>query len=262
MTSNEYKELFNHDFLVALSNWQKGWGEIQEQRRLLADILVKACENLPDEFKTCDADCYRKRFIVGGEIVPIILNNDFFEGIASWTLDLGTAKNFKRLLKQGTTFAMVFKQRPRTEDIIVNICSLWQNEEFKQAVKTLNESSPDIALPLLNFKDYQSEVILRTTLKGIEIEHIVGTSSSFEEICDMGNIPENEREALSIRYAKDPNGIPISFPTFASSNATREAVQNTIQKMQALIVSARQNNVPIYNLVYEPHVDDLKHRIE
>lgn len=263
MTPEEYTQVFDIDFLKSLSEWQKGWGEVQEKRRLLADKLVSTCEKLPDEFKTCEDYCFRKRFIVGGEIVPIILNDDFFEGIASWSLDLSFTKTFKYLLRPDSKFAMIFKKRPRVEDVIVNVDSLWKNKQFKVAVQELEKAKPKIAKPIIHFKNYnQSEVVLRTTLKGSEIEHIVGVSSSFEDICDMGNIPEEEREELSIRYAKDPNGIPISFPTYASFNGTRMAVERTINKMRELINEARQNDVPIYNLVYEPHADDLKHKIK
>lgn len=262
MESNQYKKIFNYDFLKALSDWQKGWAEIQSIRREYADNLVKVCNDLPDEFKICNEECYRKRFIIGKEIVPILLDDNFFDGIGSWTLDLNCAKEFKYLFKEFTIFAMIFKHRPQPNEIIVNICELWKNEDFKEAVKNLNEESPEIAYPLLNFKDFQSEVILRTTLKGSEIEHIVGTSSSFEEICDMGNVPENEREELLKRYNEDPNGIPIEFPIFASSNATKKAVKNTINKVKSQIDEAKQNNVPIYNLTCEPHPDDLKHKID
>jgi hypothetical protein len=261
MKPNQYKEIFNREFLIVLSEWQKGWGECQEKRRKLADRLVEVCTDLPSEFKSCDSECFRKRFILGGEIVPIILNDDFFEGIASWTLDESFAKDFKQLVRPSTSFAMVFKHTPNIKEVIVNLCSLWDNDFFKTAVSELNNEEPDIAYPLLNFKDFQSEVVLRTTLKGSEIEYIVGVSSDFDEICNLGQIPEDEREELSIKYAQDPNGIPIYFPTYASSEGTRGAVRNTIVKMRELIADATSNNVPIYNLVYDPNPEDLKHKI-
>ncbi|WP_291401926.1 hypothetical protein [Daejeonella sp.] len=261
MDKTNYLELFNREFLTTLSDWQKGWGEDQNIRRQLADKLVGACENLPAEFKVCKQECFRKRFIVGGEIVPIIINDDFFEGIASWTLNIDCAKTFKKLLKQNTKFAMIFKQRPKKGDVIVNICELWKNESFIKSVDELNKKDPQIAYPLLNFRDYQSEVILRTNLKGSEIEHIVGVSSSFDEICDMGNIPQEEREELSKRYAKDPNGIPISFPTYATSEGTKEAVKNTIKDIKNRIDHGRRDNIPINGLIFNPHPEDLKHRI-
>lgn len=254
--------MFEKSFLIALSNWQKGWRENQTKRRDLADKLVESCVSLPESFKSCNSPCYRKRFIVGGEIVPIILEDDYFEGIASWTVDIECAKKLKGLVNPETSFAIVFKQLPKNEDVVVNINELWKNKDFENAVNELNKTDPELAYPLLNFKDYQSEVVLRTTLKGTEIEHIVGVSTSFENICDMAGIPDEEREELSIQYAKDPEGIPIEMPILASSNATSEAVKSTIIAMKELIREAKLNNVLIYNLEHPSHPDDLKHRIE
>ncbi len=254
--------MFDRSFLIALSNWQKGWNENQAKRRELADALVKACDTLPDNFKNCKVPCFRKRFIVGGEIVPIILEDNYFEGIASWTTDIECAKKLKGLINPATSFAIVFKQLPRKVDVIVNINELWLNQDFENAVQELKKTDPELAYPLLNFKDYQSEVVLRTTLKGTEIEHIVGVSTSFENICDMAGIPEEDREMLSIQYAQDPEGIPIEMPILASSNATREAVKSTIIAMKELIRDAKKNDVPIYNIEQPSHPDDLKHKIE
>lgn len=251
--------MFSDDFLKALSNWQKGWGEDQDKRRELADTLVKECESLSKKFKKCNKFCYRKRFIVGNEIVPIIIADEFFEGIASWTMELDYAKNFKGLVKPMTKFAVIFKQIPKKTDVVVNIVELWKSKAFRQAVKELDEKSPEIAYPLLNFGDSQKEVILRTTLKGSQIEHIVGISNSFEKICDMANIPEEKREELSIEYSKNPNGIPIELPIYTSKKGTKKAVQKSLQMIKQLIDEAQKNNIPVYNLNYESHIEDLKH---
>jgi hypothetical protein len=253
-------QMFDSHFLNTLSDWQRGWRENQERRRQIADELVKVCEPLPKEFKKYNKGCYRKRFIVGGEIVPIVLNNDFFEGIASWTSEIGFAKNFKALIKSSTTFAMIFKHQPRPNEIIVNVNALWKNREFREAVDKLNIEEPTVAEPLLKMK-VQGEIVLRSTLRGSEIEHIVGMSHSFDEICDKGRIPLEEREELSKKYSMDPDGIPIDMPVWGSKKATNEAVKKTISKMKSLIENARKNKVPIYNLVYEPHKDDLKHKV-
>ena len=44
----ENKEIFTIDFFKALSNWQNGWSEKQEKRRLIADELLKQCEKMMD----------------------------------------------------------------------------------------------------------------------------------------------------------------------------------------------------------------------
>ncbi|MFY7937338.1 MAG: hypothetical protein ACOVOQ_08170 [Flavobacterium sp.] len=252
---------FSRDFLVALSNWQRGWAESQVERRKIADNLVKQCEHIPDKYKKVDGTCFRKRFIRDGEIVPILLDNDFFEGIASWTADLDYAKYFKGIVRPDTKFVMVFEHQPEPEEVVINIIELWKDDNFKKAVSEFEKEDSEGAKALLNFKDYQSEIILRSTLKGNEITDIVGVSSSFEELCDMAGIPEEKREKLSIQYARDKTGLPIEIPTFAGTRPTKEAIKKTLIKIKETFETARQNNVPIdWSRAAKPHEDDLKHK--
>lgn len=257
--TNEYE--FSRDFLVALSNWQRGWAENQVARRSIADNLVKHCEQIPEKFKKVDGSCFRKRFIIDGEIVPILLDNDFFEGIASWTASVDYAKKFKGIVRTDTKFVMVFEHQAKPEEVVINIIELWKDENFKKAATEFQKDDNEAAMALFNFKDYQSEIILRSTLKGIEIIDIVGVSSSFEELCDMAGIPEEKREKLSIQYARDTTGLPIEIPTFAGTRPTKEAVKKTLIKIKETFETARQNNVLIdWSRVAKPHEDDLKHR--
>ena len=232
---------FSRDFLVALSNWQRGWSENQVERRKIADNLVKQCEHIPDKYKKVDGTCFRKRFIRDGEMVPILLDNDFFEGIASWTADLDYAKYFKGLVKPDTKFVMVFEHQPKPEEVVINIIELWKDDNFKKAVSEFEKDNSEGAKALLYFKDYQSEIILRSTLKGNEIIDIVGVSSSFEELCDMAGIPEEKREKLVKKY-------------------TIEVSKEDI-KIKETFETARQNNVLIdWSRVTKPHEDDLKNK--
>lgn len=255
------KNIFSKDFLIALSNWQRGWAENQERRRQIADELVKQCENIPAKFKTVSHCCYRKRFILEGEIIPILIDNDFFEGIASWTKDKDYAKKFKGIIKPNTKFVMLFKHTPQPNEIVINIISLWEDEAFKKAVEEFKNEDYEAAKPLINFKDYQSEIILKSTLKGTEIEDIVGISSSFEDLCDMANIPEDKREELSIKYARNPDGLPIEIPTFAGTRPTKEAIINTLIKFKETLETAKTNNIFVdWSRAAKVHQDDLKHK--
>jgi len=252
---------FSRDFLVALSIWQRGWAENQVSRRSIADNLVKHCEQIPEKFKKIGSSCFRKRFIIDGEIVPILLDNDFFEGIASWTVNFNYAKYFKGIVRPDTKFVMVFEHLPKPEEVVINIIELWKDENFKKAAAEFQKEDSEAAKALFNFKDYQSEIILRSTLKGSEIIDIVGISSSFEELCDMAGIPEGKRERISIQYARDPTGLPIEIPTFGGTRPTREAIKKTLIKIKETFETARQYNVPIdWSRVAKPHEDDSKHR--
>jgi hypothetical protein len=216
---------------------------------------------LPANFKTLDGSCYRKRFIREGEVVPILIDNDFFEGIASWTTKKDYAKKFKGIITPDTKFVMLFKHEPQPNEIVVNIISLWKDAEFKEAAEKFKKDNAEASEALFNFKDSQSEIILRSTLRGTEIEDLVSISSSFETLCDMAEIPEKEREKLSIKYAKDPNGILIEIPTFTGARPTKNAIADTLIKFRDLHISAERNNILIdWSNAVKPHEDDLKHK--
>lgn len=253
---------FSREFLISLSKWQKGWAENQDKRRQIADELVRQCEQIPNRYKTYYRACYRKRFIVNGEMAPILLYDNFFEGIASWTSDLDYAKRFKGIDRPSSKFVVIFKKKPRPQEIILNIQSLWNDPDFKNAVQEFEMDDSDAAKALLNFKDLQSEIILRSTLKGSEIIDIVGESSSFEVLCDMARIPEEKREEFSIKYAKDPNNLLIELPTFAGKRPTKQAIKSTLIRLRHAINTAKSNNVWLdWSGAATSHTDDLKHKL-
>lgn len=252
---------FSREFLLILSKWQRGWAENQDDRRQIADELVNQCQKIPEKYRTVDGFCFRKRFIIDGELIPILLDNDFFEGIASWTTDIDYARKFKGIVRPSTTFVMVFRHQPKPKEILLNIITLWEDDNFKKAVIEFQKDDSEGAKALINFKDYQSEIILRSALKGSEIIDIVGVSSSFEELCDLANIPEEKRRELSIKYARDPNGLPIEVPTFAGTRPTSEAISRTLVKIKEMFETAKHENIMIdWSRVAKPHKDDLKHR--
>lgn len=258
------EEIFTREFLIALSKWQKGWYENQDTRRVLADELVKQCKDLPIKFKTSNGPCYRKRFLIEGEISPILADDKFFEGIASWSTNIEYAKGFKGWIKKSNTkFIMVFKHEPSPKEIVVNIVSLWEDEQFKLAVEKFYLENKEDAEALIHFRDTQHEIVLRSTLKGSEIEDIITISKSFEELCDMANIPNEKRKELSIRYEKNPNGIPIELPTFAGKKSTKSAVKKVLGILKKMIKDEEAGNLIIdWSKAAKPHNEDIKHELK
>ncbi|WP_051935797.1 hypothetical protein [Salegentibacter sp. Hel_I_6] len=253
--------IFTDDFLIALSNWQKGWRENQDKRRVIADEVVLQCQNLPLKFKSVIEPCYRKRFINKGEVTPILTNQDgFFEGIASWSIDIDETKKFKGIHRPDTKFVMLFKHIPIPEEIVLNIMELWNDEEFVETAEKFKKENPDLAKPIFHFRDRQKEVILRSTLKANEIEDIVGASSSFEELCTIAEIPQENREELSKKFAK--TGIPIEVSTFTGRNITKSSLLKTLEKFNDKLQSAESNRT-LYDFsnASVPHKDDLKHKL-
>jgi hypothetical protein len=245
MDDTRYTETFNYQLLISLSNWQNGWYENQNKRREIADRLMEQCRSLPKKFRTCNIPCFRKRFLVKGEIVPVLMEDEYFEGIASWSTNLEFAKGFKGYIKPATEFAMVFKHTPTDDEVLVNFPALWENTDFVSAAERFREEKPTEAQALFHFRDNQAEVVLRSTLKGTEIEDIVAVSSSFDELCDKAGIPEEKRRETWIQYHKNPEGIPIELPSFIGSGATKSAVKQVIEMFKKRIKYAEEHNIPI-----------------
>ncbi len=262
MENSSSSNLFNTEFLITLSNWQNGWGGNQNRRREIADRLVEQCKYLPDEFKNVDCDCYRKRFIVQGEIISILLEDSRFEGISSWTTNWDSAKIIHGFIQPNTKFAMIFKHKPTENEVIVNIPSLWKEKTFIENAEKFKIDFPENAKALFNFRDHQSEIVLRSTLRGSEIENIAWVSSSFDELCNKANIPENIRDELYKKYISNPEGIEISLPIFTKVDSTKRIINNILSKTRTSIINAKTNNIPIYGYASNSiHPDDLKHQI-
>ena len=256
-----HDHVFTEEFIRSLANWQRGWYGDQDKRRTFADELIAHCENLPIQFRYVNRPCYRKRFLIEGEVVPIILNGELHEGIASWSLEMEFTKKFRGLYRRNTKFAILFKHTPEQSEVIVNLVKLWKNKSFTDAVEKFSNQHPKEAEPLLRYKDTQSEVILKSTLKGIEIEDIVTMSRAFDELCDMANIPAEKRAAIREQYDKNAAAIPIHTNVFAGRKTTKASINNSIRKIKIIIEDATKNGVPIIwpqNLV---HKEDLKHHL-
>lgn len=215
---------FSSDFLTALGTWQCGWREDKGTRERITQSLLNVIEteSLPDTVRSVDGECWRKRFLVannpqnGGDMVPLILDGQIQEGVASWTLEREVAYNFKGLLQldcQGRiaigSQAAVFRRTPAQNEVILNISALWQSPGFEDAVQEFvsrtsegsNEELKKAASGLRNFgpqANWQAEVILNAPLCRNEVEAIVGRSSSFEDLCELaGRSTDDEKEWFS-----------------------------------------------------------------
>lgn len=132
---------FSDRFLAALGGWQRGWREEKDRRLALAAELIAAVddEDLSPRFRTSNAVCYRKRYLVpnnpqnGGDLGPLFVNGFVDEGLASWTTDKKFAQEFKDPLREGT-FSAVFAHQPTPGEVLVNIPELWADEVFEESV--------------------------------------------------------------------------------------------------------------------------------
>jgi hypothetical protein len=219
---------FSHSFLNTLNAWQKGWRENQQIKTELAEVLERECAKLPPQFKIVNQECFRKRFLHKGELVDTLMNNEKDEGITSWTTDIRFAEQFKGLYREDAITAAIFRHIPTANEVILNVSTLWNNPEFQSSLKKHEEKEPENCKAILNFKNLQSEVILKTPLRGSDIIALTGFASPFDDLCDRANIPIQKRDELFWKMIDEgtyPPGV-----IYIKDDSAQRAVQATIQK--------------------------------
>jgi hypothetical protein len=230
--------MFNDNFLKILGAWQKGWKEDQSVRLQLAKQLKGVVAALPDRFKQVSQNCYRKRFLLNGELFEIIMVDEKDEGLTSWTISQKYAENFKGLQEPAAVSAAIFEHTPIENEVVLNICELWESESFIQAAEKYRDSKGENADAIFNFKASQGEVILCAPLKGSEIVALTGASSPFDELCDKAQIPESERDEY-FKKLIDLGQYP-EILRYTTKEGTQRVIKNTISIMEKKIEDARQ----------------------
>lgn len=225
--------IFSDDLLQSLGAWQNGWGDAQGRRELLAADLLQHTAQLPDEFRRVVGPCYRKRFIHKGEMVALFLEDWRDEGIASWTLDLKFAENMKGLVRQNAVSGAIFEHFPTDSEVVVSFPELWASEEFRNAVDGYSGRGGAHSRALLNFGNSQQEVVLRAPLRSSEMIALTGASSPFDDLCDMINLPEDQRSSVFqslIASGKYPGEVQ-----YIDREATQRVVTRSIQRLYHVV---------------------------
>ena len=228
---------FTTQFFTALNNWQKGWGEDQELKTEFEKELKIQCKELPEKYKIVSEKCYRKRFIQKGELVDVFYNNEKNEGLTSWTTDIRYAEFFKGKFRYNAVTAAIFEHTPVRSDVILNINELWNCIEFTTQLEQFRINNQDKCDAIYHFKDIQKEVILEVPLRGNEIYALTGMSSTFDDICDKANIPEEERPKAFKKLIDD--GALIEEVTYVRGAAARNAINNAIWKFHEMLEDIR-----------------------
>lgn len=227
---------FSDRFLAALGGWQRGWREERDRRIALAKELIAAAddEGLAPRFRTSNAVCYRKRYLVpnnpenGGDLGPLFLNGFIDEGLASWTTDEKFAQVFKDPLREGT-FSAVFAHTPLPGEVLVNIPELWADRAFQESVKTFADRSGNNADALLYFKFRQSEVVMDAKLDFDEVYSLCGKSSPFDVLCELAGLRTDDERDEFWRQLVEADTFPEDA-RWLSEDATRAILQRTRRK--------------------------------
>lgn len=229
---------FSDDLLKSLNNWQNGWKEDQAIKDNLANDLLKQCKDLPSKYKTVNGPCFRKRFLHKGELIPIIMADYKDEGVVSWTTDERYAERFKGLLKEDAVTGAIFKINPEPEAVIVNIINLWADPSFVSAVEDYSKREPANTKALIHFKADQSEVVLKSCLRGSDIIALTGLASPFDILCDQAGIADEIRDDVYKKLIDQ--GEYVEEPRYTPPGVAQAALIRVIEKFNRRILELSQ----------------------
>jgi len=123
--------MFTKELIQAISNWQQG-GDTKLKQSREATLKAEA-EKLPKEFRQ-PANCFRKIALNGRSLMYLGTHIQLSEMISSWTLDVEVAKKFKRGVPSGPWQGVIFSTTPAPSEVILNLPSLFANDDFCTAV--------------------------------------------------------------------------------------------------------------------------------
>lgn len=229
------------EFLTALGEWQRGWGEeasgrLRTTARLSAAIA--ALQDAPAEIFKCGARCYRKRFLVanneqnGGDMTPLFWNGEIEEGFASWTTNFEFARFiFKKEARPGEVGA-IFAVRPSPEEVVLNIAALWSHADFAAAVERYKARDGAESAALNNFKDKQSEVILKAPLRLDDVTALCVQIPSLETICAEVDIRDDAQVEAVWALMVERDWFPTSA-LWSEGEKAQAQLDDTIGKFKA-----------------------------
>ncbi|WP_269533141.1 hypothetical protein [Chitinimonas sp. BJYL2] len=203
----------------------------------MADTLQNEAQSLPPEFRTVSVACYRKRFLLIKDVIPL-LTRRLNDGITSWTTDRNFAEEFKYRIRPNTITGVVFQHEPRSEDVVLNIPALWTDTEFVKAAESYRARNMSMADALFNFrgKRDQFEVVLKAPLNPEDVVTLGGeTNTSFEEFCKQTNLPGLlEDKAWKELLTRD---LAPAGPVFLRDEAAQNVVLRVINRLEDLLES-------------------------
>lgn len=233
---------FDDHLLHAIGAWQKGWRENQTLREEFAKNLSDAVASLSPEFKTSNGEaCYRKRFLHKGELERIIMADWRDEGAVSWTLDRKFSEDFRGKSKAGAVTGAIFRRVPPDEEVLLNIPALWKNADFVQSAESYRKRGGQYAEALFHFRGVndQSEIVLVAPLRASEIIALTGSSSPFDDLCDMLSLPHEGRDELFKELVAQ--GIAFNELRYVDEVQTQKIIRRTQDRMVGLVQQISAN---------------------
>lgn len=193
MTTN----LFTRELIQVVSDWQRKPND-RKQRHKRAVALQEHCIKLPSKYRQTSLTCYRQMSLDKQGVWKLLDVQSLDEQVSSWTLDMGVAKTLLGGVPQADTCLreLIFAIFPRSEQVVVNLKTLLDEEKFQQAAEAHKAEIDFFSEGLGKYKNDQSEIVLNVgELVEADIWSFGGRSSSFEGLV---------RRAFLYSYSRKP----------------------------------------------------------
>jgi len=174
--------LFTRELIQVVSDWQRK-PKTRKQRYQRATALQEHCDKLPKTFRQTSLTCFRQMSLDNQGVWKLLGVQALDEQISSWTLDMSVAKTLFGGVPQADTglTEMIFAILPKPGQVVVNLKTLLDNDQFKFAAEPHNADIEYFSEGLGKYKNDQSEVVLNVgELFEADVWSLEGGSSNFE----------------------------------------------------------------------------------
>lgn len=170
--------MFTRDLLQAINDWQRGGDANQKKRR--GEALKKAAKSLPLVFRQVSGTCYRQIAFDNKSVWQLGTEYQVQETLSAWSESLEAAKDFKGGVPPIGYQGIIFKIKPGTGTVILNLSVLFRDTEFNKAVEENKTNIISYDKGIGRYGASQAEVVIETEFLPLDSLHAWGGYSSSE----------------------------------------------------------------------------------
>jgi hypothetical protein len=176
--------IFTREFLRAVSDWQRGGGLKQKQRR--GERLKDLSQAIDARFRQCGLVTYRQVALGKGPLWKLLAEKRLPETISAWTLSPEIAKTFKGGVPPEDWHGVIVALKPPEGSVVLNLDTLYRDHDFLEALEQEKGVIEGYSDGAGRYGATQHEVVLEIdSLENTNIHAIGGYSSDRDTLIRM-----------------------------------------------------------------------------
>jgi len=240
---------FTKELVQVVSDWQRKARD-RKRRHKKAMALQEECLKLPLDFRQTSLACYRQMALDKSGVWKLLGEQALDEQISSWTQDMAVAKNLLGGVPEADTgfTAVIFAIHPKSEQVVVNLKKLLDDENFKQAVEAHKANIAYYHDGLGKYRNDQSEVVLNVgEFNESDVWTLGGRSNSFDELVARAFVVMHGRKPNDAEFANFRAGVKEienqAGARWLEHEGTRRVLNRIRPQAEVLREIQRQRNV-------------------